>query len=148
MLPKSLLICQPFSTKVSKFPLSIVFQGIHWWSSGQDLALSLPQPGFYPQSGNQDLISHLVCTPYPRLFQKSQCRIPREIESRSVVSDSLRPHGLQPARLLCPWHSPGQNTGVSSRSLLQGIFSTQGSNPGILHCRQILNHLSHQGSPN
>ena len=44
------------------------------------------------------------------------------------------------------WNSPGQNTGVGSRSLLQGIFPTQGSNPGLPHCRQILYQLSHQGS--
>ena len=50
-------------------------------------------------------------------------------------------------RLLCPWDSLGKNTGVGSHSLLQGIFFTQGSNPGLLHCRQILYHLSHQGSP-
>ena len=43
--------------------------------------------------------------------------------------------------------SPGKNTGVGSRSLLQGIFPTQGSNPGLLHCGWILYHLSHQGSP-
>ena len=43
--------------------------------------------------------------------------------------------------------SPGTNTGMGSLSLLQGIFPTQGSNPGLLHCRQILYHLSHQGSP-
>ena len=43
--------------------------------------------------------------------------------------------------------SPGKNTGVGCRALLQGIFPTQGSNPGLLHCRQILYHLSHQGSP-
>ena len=53
----------------------------------------------------------------------------------------------QPARLLCPWNSPGQNAGVGSHSLFQGIFPTQGSNPGLLHCRQILYHLNHQGSP-
>ena len=46
-----------------------------------------------------------------------------------------------------PWNSPGQNTGVGSLSLLQGIFSTQGSNPGLLHCRRILYQLSHKGSP-
>ena len=63
-----------------------------------------------------------------------------------VVSDSLWPHGLQPIRLLCPWSSPGKNTGVGCHALLQGIFPTQGSNPGLLHCRQIL-WLSHQGSP-
>ena len=59
-----------------------------------------------------------------------------------VVSDTLQPHGLY-----SPWNSPGQNTRVSSLSLLQGIFSTQGSNPGLVHCRQILYQLSHKESP-
>ena len=63
-------------------------------------------------------------------------------ESHSVVSDSLQPHGLY-----SPWNSPGQNTGVGSRSLLQVIFPSQGLNPGLPHCRQILYQLSHQGSP-
>ena len=67
--------------------------------------------------------------------------------SRSVVSASLQPHGLQPTRLLCPWNSPGKNTGVSGHFLLPRICPTQGSNPSLLHCRQILYHLSHQGSP-
>ena len=68
--------------------------------------------------------------------------------SHSVVSDSLRPCGLHPARLLCPWDSPGKNTGVGCHFLLQGIFPTQGSNPGLLLCRQMLYPLSHQGSLN
>ena len=58
----------------------------------------------------------------------------------SVVSNSLRPHGLQPTRLLCPWDSPDKNTGVGCHSHLQQIFPTQGSNPHLLcllHCRQI-----------
>ena len=63
-------------------------------------------------------------------------------ESCSIVSDSLWPHGLY-----SPWNSPGQNTGVGSLSLLQGIFPTQGSNPGLPHCRQILYQLSCKGSP-
>ena len=46
-----------------------------------------------------------------------------------------------------PWNSPGQNTGMGSPSLLQGIFPTQGLNRGLLHCRQILHQLSHKGSP-
>ena len=46
---------------------------------------------------------------------------------------SLRPYGLQTARLLCPWDSPGNNTGVGCHALLQGIFPTQGSNPCLLH---------------
>ena len=47
------------------------------------------------------------------------------------MSDSLRRHGLEPARLLCPWDFPGKNIGVGCRDLLQGIFLTQGSNPNI-----------------
>ena len=66
----------------------------------------------------------------------------RVCESCSVVSNSLQPHGLY-----SPWNSPGQNTGVGSLSLLQGIFPTQRSNPGVPHCRQILYQLSHKGSP-
>ena len=52
----------------------------------------------------------------------------------------------KPTRFLDPWNSPGKNTGMGSRSLLQGIFLTQGSNQGLLHCRQILYLLRHQGS--
>ena len=48
-------------------------------------------------------------------------------------SDSLSPHGPQPARLLCPWDSPGKNTGVGCPALLQGIFLTQRSNLCLLH---------------
>ena len=46
-----------------------------------------------------------------------------------------------------PWNSPGKDTGVGSRSLLQGIFLTQGLNLGLLHCRQIFYHLSHGRRP-
>ena len=61
--------------------------------------------------------------------------------SRSVLSDSLQPHGLEPTRLLHPWDFPGKNTGVSCHFLLQEIFPTQGLNPGLLHYRQMLYHL-------
>ena len=67
--------------------------------------------------------------------------------SCSVMSDSLRPHGLQPTRFHHPWDFPGKNTGVGYHSLLQEIFPTQGLNPGVPHCRQMLYHLSHQASP-
>ena len=92
--------------------------------------------------------------------------------SLSVMSPSLRLHGLQHARLLCPWDFPGKstgvgchfllqnislspflgwggggkNTGVGCHSLLQEIFPTQGLNPGLPHCRQTLYRLNHQGS--
>ena len=64
-----------------------------------------------------------------------------ETSSYSIVSDSLWPHGLYG-----PWSSPGQNTGVSSCSLLQGSCNP-GIERGLPHCRQILYQLSHKGSP-
>ena len=66
-----------------------------------------------------------------------------ESESLSEMANSLRPHGQY-----SPWNSPGQNTGVGSRYLLQGILLTQGSNPGLPYSRQTLYQMSHQGSPN
>ena len=63
-------------------------------------------------------------------------------ESHSVVSYSLQPHGLY-----SPWNSPGQNTGVGSLSLLQGILPIQRLYPGLLYSRQILYQLGHKGSP-
>ena len=69
-----------------------------------------------------------------------------------IISSSTMFNSEMPTRLLCPWNSPGKNTGVGSLShlhqmfcdsLLQGIFLTQGLNPGLLHCKQIIYHLSH-----
>ena len=54
------------------------------------------------------------------------------------MSNSLRPQGPQPTRHLYPWNSPGKNTGVGCHFLLQGIFLTQGLNPGLPHRRQTL----------
>ena len=65
-----------------------------------------------------------------------------ETETHSIVSNCLWPHVLY-----SPWNSIGQNTGLGSLSLLQGIFPTQGSNPRLLHCRWIVYQLSHKGSP-
>ena len=64
-----------------------------------------------------------------------------ESESRSVVSNPLAPHGLY-----SPWNSSGQNTGVGSLSLFQGIIPTQGSNPGFLHYSWIHYQQSHKRS--
>ena len=61
------------------------------------------------------------------------------------MSDFLRQHGLEPARHLCPWDSPGKNAGVGSISSSREIFPTQELNPGFLHCRRLLYHPSHQG---
>ena len=62
--------------------------------------------------------------------------------SPSVVSNSGTPRGC----LLCPWNSLSKNSGVGCHALLQGIFPTQGLSLHLLHCKQILYHLSHQGS--
>ena len=80
--------------------------------------------------------SHSVLFPY---FRTPKVKVS---ESGSVASNSLRPHGLY-----SPCNSPGKNTGVGSCSLLQGIFPTQESNGGLLHCSRILYQLSYQGSP-
>ena len=75
------------------------------------------------------------------VLQKCNDVTKHRCESHSVVSDSLWPH-----ELYSPWNSPGQNTGVGSLSLLQGIFPAQESNGGLLHCRQILYQLIYEGS--
>ena len=92
-----------------------------------------PKPKIYSLPAH--LIPNNACIhTYKQLYHVSQIR--------SVVSNSLRPHGLY-----SPWNSPGPNTGVGSLSLLQGIFPTQESNPGLPHCRRILYQLSHKGRP-
>ena len=67
--------------------------------------------------------------------------------SHLVVSDSLQPPGLWPIRFFRPWDFPGKSAGVDCHFLLQGIFPTQESNSGLLHCGQMLYLLIHQGSP-
>ena len=91
-----------------------------------------------------------VWTPYTccqklRVFAVSQCTC-----VCSVVSDSVPPHGLYPASLLCPWDFLGKNTGVGFHSLLQGALLTQGSDPHLqclLHWQAHFLPLSHRGSP-
>ena len=85
--------------------------------------------------------NHLILC-RPLLFLPSIFPNINESESHSVMSDSLRPHGLY-----SPWNPPGQSTGVGSLSLLQWIFPTQELNWGLMHCRQILHQLSYQGRP-
>ena len=94
------------------------------------------------------LIRRLNIRKISRLY-KLQFVIPVKLSSVLclVVSDSLRPHGLQPAGSSVHGDSSGKNTGVGCHALLQGIFPTHGLNPGLLHCRQTLSRPSHQGSP-
>ena len=94
-----------------------------------DLELSFGVP--FPEPFRSSF--HSLCTPcnitlpsfiFPQLL--------RGCSVSSVLSDSLRSYGLQPVRLLCPWNSPGKNTGVGCRFLFWGIFPTQGLNPHLL----------------
>ena len=96
-------------------------------------------PGLTPTWPVRLLFSTEVCSSVNKLLSDW---LELTSESCSVVSDSLWPHGLY-----SPWNSPGQNPGVGSLSLLQWIFSTQGSNPGLPHRWRILYQLSHKGSP-
>ena len=94
-----------------------------------------------------DILQHVYFWVWLLLFNIGPLRfsiwhVISESESCSVVSDSLWPHGLYSL-----WNSPGQNTGVGSLSLLQGLFPTQVSNPGLLHCGKILYQLSYKRSP-
>ena len=72
----------------------------------------------------------------------SKCSQPSPvINSAPSLRLTLRLHGLQPTRLLCPWDALGKDTGVGCRGLLQGILPTQAMNPSLLHllhCRQVL----------
>ena len=104
-----------------------------WWWTGR--------PGVLQPMGSQR-VGHDWATKLSWTELGPGSSTGKESESRSVVSDSLWPHGLY-----SPWNSPGQNTGVGSLSLLQGIFPTQGSNPGHPNCQQILYQLSHKRNP-
>ena len=83
-------------------------------------------------------------------FQIQKCYpYPPSVCACSVCS-SLWPHGLQPTRLLCPWNSPGEKTGVGCHLLFQGIFLTQGLNLNLLcllHYRQILHCWASREAP-
>ena len=127
----------------SGFPRQEYWSGLPFPPPGH-----LPDPGIAPVSlGSPALVDGFLTTSAASeapgmglVFTSVWC------VGHSVVSDSLQPHGLRPTRVLCPWNSTGKHTGVCCSSLLQGIFPTQGSNPGLLHRRQIFYHLSHQGS--
>ena len=88
-----------------------------------------------------------VCHQLPKPAQTHVCWVSDAIQPSHPLSSRSPPDSLQPDGLYSPWNSPGQNAGAGSRSRLQRIFPTQGSNPSLLHCRWILHCLSHQGSP-
>ena len=115
------------ASSVHRFSRQEYWSGLPWPPLGD-----LSNPGMEPESLKSPALAG-------RFFTTNATW---QSESCSVVSDSLWPHWLY-----SPWNSPGQNTGVGSFSLLQGIFPTQGSNTGLPHCRWILYQVSHQRSP-
>ena len=93
-------------------------------------------------------IQKLFCDIYSALKCSFDEFLEEKVVSLSYSSNIFVSNSLQPNVLYSLWNSPRQNTGVGSLSLLQGIFQTQESNRGLLHCRQILYQLSYEGSPN
>ena len=84
-----------------------------------------------------------ICLPMQEMrvrFLGREDALEKEMATHSSIVAWETP--WMPARLLCPWKSPGKNNTMGSLSLLQGLFLTQGLNPGPLHCRQILYHIS------
>ena len=131
-------LCATPWTAVHQAPLSMGFYRREYWSG-----LPFPPPGNLLNPGSRPSLSHLLHRQTGSLpLAPPGYPLKVKSESRSVVSDSLWPHGLY-----SPWNSPGQNTRVSSLSLLQVIFPTQGLNLGLPHCRRILYQLSHKESP-
>ena len=123
--------CSPPGFSVHGISRQEYWRGLPFPSPGD-----LPDPGIYPRSPALQADS-LPSEPPGKVFKESA--------SCSVMSNSVQSQGLYSARLLCPWDFPGKSTGVGCCFLLQGIFLIQGSNPGFLHCGQILYQLSYQG---
>ena len=112
-------------------------RGLSRWQGRESFGTRPSKKGFVGwKDKNKNHLEYSNCT-----FELKIVCFPKSCESCSVVSDSLWPNGLD-----SPWNFPGQTTGVGSLSLLQGILPTQGSNPGLLHCRWILYQLSHKGT--
>ena len=123
-------------TVVCQAPLSMEFFRQEYWSGWP-----FSSPDDCPERGIKPGPRHCRQILYHVSHQGSPSRLKRV--SSSVVFDSETPWTVT-CGLLCPWDSPGKNTGMDCHSLLQRIFPTQGSNPGPLHCRQILYHLSYR----
>ena len=122
-------LCATRWTIAHQAPLSMGFSRQEHWSG-----LPCSPPGDLPDPGMETAS-----------FMSSALAgssLPLAPPGKSYGLFSLPPHGLY-----SPWNSPGQNAGVGSLSLLQGICPTQGLNPGLPHCRRILYQLSHKRSP-
>ena len=104
-----------------------------YWSG-----LPFLSPGDLPNSG--------IESKSPSLHANA---LPSELQGNPKLKLLIRVRLFATSWTICrPWNSPGENTGVGSLSLLQGIFPTQGSNPGLPHFRWIFHQLSYKGNPN
>ena len=148
----------------SLWPMDCSLPGssVHWDSPGKNTGVGCHTllQGIFPTQGSNPSLPHcrwiLYCqshqgspwildwVAYPFSRQTSQ---PRDQTGVSYIVGGFFTIWATREAPYSPWNSPGQNTGVGSLSLLQGIFPTQGLNPGLLHCRWILYQLSHQGTP-
>ena len=130
-------------TVAPQAPLSMGFSKQGYWSG-----LPCPPPGNLCNPGIETRsptlqVDSLLSEPPGKPLQ---C-LCYAVLSRSVVSESLGPMDSSPPGSSVHGDSPGKSTGMGCHVLLQGIFPTQGSNPGLPHCRWILYYLSHQRSP-
>ena len=126
-------------TAAHQAPPSMGFSRQEYWSG-------VPSPS--PYNILHYINDSIISRDLHYLLDKSSWRNNCAVLSHSVVYNSLPPHGLYslPGSFV-HWNSPGKTTGVGCHAHLQGIFPTQGSNPGLPHCRQILCHLSYQENP-
>ena len=106
----------------------------------------IPRPGRSPGGRHGNPLQY-SCLENPTDRGGWRAIVPECMISCFIHVQLLATLWVYPARLLCPWDSPGKNTGVGCHAFLQEIFPTQESNPGLLHCRQILYQLSYEGSP-
>ena len=128
---------QSMGTRLRDFPFTFHFHALEKEMATHSSVLAWRIPGTGEPGGLPSMGSHRVGHDWSDLaVAAASIRWSSEVKVTQLLSlDSLRPHGLYN-----PWNSPGQNTGVGSLSLLQGIFLTQGSNPVLLHCRRFFTH--------
>ena len=145
LLQSYLILCNPMDCSSPGCSVHGILQAriLEW------IIISFSRVSSWPRDWTQ--VSYVSCTGRQALYHwrllggeavtVSHSVVPELNYSRLrlcfVQSWLLWPHRLEPARLLCPWDSPGKKTQVGCHFLLRGIFPTQGSNPGLLHCRHI-----------
>ena len=138
------LCCWAWTESWSSWVWDIVFgsslgEGSLLWSEGNHHCFIFPP--FVPVTSSWGKVSGEV------IYSCSEAAShPLTLGVLPLACELRSPHGLWPARLLCPCESPGEDAGVGCHFLLQGIFPTQGLNSSHLHCEQILYSLSQEGA--